>query len=141
MADPKSIVGQRLTQVKDFLTMNKTATTIPWDPDCTIFPTRKELQPIDGAPKEAAWVWGKDDGIGRLNLLTPTRVAAASKEIRSGDIVPVKYLWFAYQRHTVRLTLKAYHSMCQMFQHSVVNHSGTRSKCFERITRMMISIT
>ena len=28
--------------------------------------------------------------IGRLNLLTPTRVAAAGKEIRSGEIVPVK---------------------------------------------------
>lgn len=92
MADQKSITGQRLTQVKDFLTGNKTATTLPWDPDCTIFPTRNELPSIDGAPKEAAWVWGKDDGIGRLNLLTPTRVAAASKEIKSGDIVPVKYL-------------------------------------------------
>ena len=30
--------------------------------------------------------------IGRLNLLTPTRVAAAAKEIRSGEIVPVKYV-------------------------------------------------
>ena len=27
--------------------------------------------------------------IGRLNLLTPTRVAAASKEIQTGEIVPV----------------------------------------------------
>jgi hypothetical protein len=38
MADPKNTAGQRLTQIKDFLTMNKTATTIPWDPDCTKFP-------------------------------------------------------------------------------------------------------
>lgn len=106
MADTKSIVGQRLTQVKDFLTMNKTATTIPWDPDCTIFPTRKELQPIEGAPKEAAWVWGKDDGIGRLNLLTPTRVAAASKEIRSGDIVPVKYV------DTIEIRFETNHQVC-----------------------------
>ena len=30
--------------------------------------------------------------IGRLNLLTPTRVAAAAKEIRTGEIVPVKYV-------------------------------------------------
>jgi hypothetical protein len=30
-----------------------------------------------------------DEQIGRLNLLTPTRVAAAAKEIRSGEIVPV----------------------------------------------------
>ena len=27
--------------------------------------------------------------IGRLNLLTPTRVTAASKEIKSGNIVPL----------------------------------------------------
>jgi hypothetical protein len=61
MTDPKSIAGQRLTQIKDFLTMNKTATTIPWDPDCTKFPTRKELPQISGAPPEAAWVWGDND--------------------------------------------------------------------------------
>src|ERR1700761_1865278 len=90
MASQKSTASQRLTQVKDFLTGNKTATTIPWDPNSTIFPTRKELPPIQGAPEQAAWVWGSDDYIGRLNLLTPTRVAAASKEIRTGEIVPVK---------------------------------------------------
>lgn len=107
MADPKNTASQRLTQIKDFLTMNKTATTIPWDPDSTKFPTRKELPDIPGAPKEAAWVWGENDyvctmhpsacrpytntkQIGRLNLLTPIRVAAAAKEIKSGEIVPVK---------------------------------------------------
>jgi len=89
MADQKSLTGQRLTQVKDFLTGNKTATTLPWDPNSTIFPTRKDLPSISGAPPEAAWVWGPDDYIGRLNLLTPTRVAAAAKEIKTGDIVPV----------------------------------------------------
>ena len=72
--------------------MNKTATTIPWDPDCTRFPTRKELPKIAGAPEGAAWVWGENDHIGRLNLLTPTRVAAAAKEIQTGEIVPVKYV-------------------------------------------------
>lgn len=29
--------------------------------------------------------------VGRLNLLTPQRVAAAAKEIQTGEIVPVKY--------------------------------------------------
>ena len=61
MAEPKSTANQRLTQIKDFLTMNKTATTIPWDPNCTKFPTRKELPQIPGAPPEAAWVWGDND--------------------------------------------------------------------------------
>jgi hypothetical protein len=62
MTDPKnSTASLRLTQIKDFLTMNKTATTIPWDPDSTKFPTRKELPQIPGAPPEAAWVWGDSD--------------------------------------------------------------------------------
>ncbi|KAF2179086.1 hypothetical protein K469DRAFT_741767 [Zopfia rhizophila CBS 207.26] len=87
MAEQKSSANQRLTQIKDFLTMNKTATTIPWDPDCTKFPTRKELPSIPGAPPEAAWVWGDDDYLGRINLLTPTRVSAASKEIKTGEII------------------------------------------------------
>ena len=90
MAEQKSVTNQRLMQIRDFLTMNKTATTIPWDPDCTRFPTRKDLPKIPGAPDGAAWVWGDNDFIGRLNLLTPSRVAAAAKEIRTGEIVPVK---------------------------------------------------
>ncbi|KAK4998277.1 hypothetical protein LTR66_002458 [Elasticomyces elasticus] len=89
MAEPKNTSSVRLTQIKDFLTMNKTATTIPWDPDCTKFPVRRELPYIPGAPDQAAWCWGEHDGIGRLNLLTPSRVAAAGREIRSGEIVPV----------------------------------------------------
>ncbi|KAF1970224.1 hypothetical protein BU23DRAFT_218444 [Bimuria novae-zelandiae CBS 107.79] len=89
MAEQKSPAAQRLTQVKDFLAMSKAATTIPWDPDCTKFPSRKELPKIEGAPDQAAWVWGADDHIGRLNLLTPARVAAAAKEIRTGEMVPV----------------------------------------------------
>lgn len=47
--------------------MNKTATTIPWDPDCTKFPTRSELPQIPGAPAEAAWVWGDNDYVRRCN--------------------------------------------------------------------------
>lgn len=90
MSEGKGTATQRLTQIKDFLTMNKTATTIPWDPSCTKFPTRKELPKIAGAPDDAAWVWGEDDQIGRLNLLTPTRVAAAAKEIRTGEVIPIK---------------------------------------------------
>lgn len=61
MAEIKNTSSQRLTQIKDFLTFQKTATTLPWDPDCTIFPTRKELPSIPGAPPEAAWCWGEKD--------------------------------------------------------------------------------
>jgi len=89
MTNQKTTTLNRLTQIKDFLTGQKTAMAIPWDPDSNKFPTRHELPKIPGAPDQAAWVWGKDDYIGRLNLLTPTRVAAAAKEIKTGDIVPV----------------------------------------------------
>lgn len=63
MADLKNTASQRLVQIKDFLTMNKTASKVPWDPNNTIFPTRKELPEIPGAPKEAAWVWGENDHV------------------------------------------------------------------------------
>ncbi|MCJ1358895.1 MAG: hypothetical protein MMC33_008895 [Icmadophila ericetorum] len=82
-------IKERLQQVKNFLTPDdSTATSIPFNPDSTKFPTRKELPKIPDAPEGAAWVWGKDDGLGRLNLLTPMRVkAAASSEIRTGEMV------------------------------------------------------
>ena len=56
------------------------------DPNSKSFPTRKELPEIPGAPKDAAWFWGKDDNLGRLNLLTPARVKAASAEIKTGEL-------------------------------------------------------
>ncbi|KAH7125926.1 hypothetical protein EDB81DRAFT_202162 [Dactylonectria macrodidyma] len=62
---------------------------LPWNPQATAFPTRSELPKIPGAPDQAAWVWGDDDNVGRLNLLTPARVAAAAKEIQTGETVPV----------------------------------------------------
>jgi len=89
MSSQSSTANNRLTKISDFLTGNKTATTIPWDPDCTRFPSRKDVPRREDAPEEAAWVWGKDDYIGRINLLTPTRVHAASKEIQTGDIIPL----------------------------------------------------
>mgnify|MGYP001626704042 CR=1 FL=1 len=73
MADQQSPAGQRLTQIKDFLTMNKTATTIPFDPNSTKFPTRKELPKIEGAPKDAAWVWGENDFVSSPDAAYPAR--------------------------------------------------------------------
>ncbi|KAL9110992.1 MAG: hypothetical protein Q9227_004607 [Pyrenula ochraceoflavens] len=84
-----STTTSRLTKVTDFLTGHKTATTIPWDPDSTKFPQRKDLPSIPGAPPEAAWVWGPDDQLGRINLLTPTRIKAASSLIKTGELVPL----------------------------------------------------
>jgi len=87
MSDSASTAQRRLSQVKDFLTSSKTATTVPFDPNCTSFPTRNEVPQILSAPPGAAWVWGADDYIGRLNLLTPTRVKAAATEIRTGETI------------------------------------------------------
>jgi hypothetical protein len=69
---------------------DSTKLSLPWDPDSTVFPTRKHLPQLDNAPPEAAWVWGPEDNIGRLNLLTPARVkSAATSSILTGEIVPL----------------------------------------------------
>ncbi|EED17439.1 conserved hypothetical protein [Talaromyces stipitatus ATCC 10500] len=56
-----------------------------WDPDNTTFPLRSELPALAGAPKDAAWVWGPNDNLGRLNLVTPSRIVSAATEIKSGE--------------------------------------------------------
>ena len=93
MAENNSTAQRRLGQVKDFLTMDKTATTIPFDPNCFKFPQRKDVPQAPYAPPglPTAWVWGETDFLGRLNLLTPTRVkAAAASEIKTGEMVSLK---------------------------------------------------
>jgi hypothetical protein len=45
--------------------------TIPFDPNSTKFPSRKELPDIPGAPKGAAWVWGEDDYVSWLKKRPP----------------------------------------------------------------------
>ena len=93
MAETKSTVKRRLSNVKNFLTMNKTAATIPFDPNCSKFPLRKDVPQAPYAPPgvPTAWVWGENDFIGRLNLLTPTRVnAAATIETKTGQMVSLK---------------------------------------------------
>ncbi|KAL4875327.1 hypothetical protein BJY04DRAFT_232698 [Aspergillus karnatakaensis] len=81
---------RRLSQVADALTgraAGQNPNELPWNPNASRFPSRKELPKIPGAPDGAAWVWGKDDQIGRLNLLTPARVKAAAAEIKTGEMV------------------------------------------------------
>ncbi|KAJ5640878.1 hypothetical protein N7528_000503 [Penicillium herquei] len=60
---------------------------LPWDPTCDQFPSLKQLPKLPNAPEGAAWVWGKDDQIGRLNLLTPERVKDSAAEIRTGELI------------------------------------------------------
>ncbi|KIW33841.1 uncharacterized protein PV07_00660 [Cladophialophora immunda] len=62
-----------------------------FDPKATKLPSRSELPRIPGAPPGASWFWGKDDELGRLNLLTPDRTAAASKLIDTGEVVSLNW--------------------------------------------------
>ncbi|OCK83032.1 hypothetical protein K432DRAFT_347843 [Lepidopterella palustris CBS 459.81] len=62
-----------------------------FDPDSDNLPKLSELEPIPGAPKHAAWFWGKDDELGRLNLLTPRRIAKAAKLIQTGERACLNY--------------------------------------------------
>ena len=48
-------------------------------------PSYDQLPVRDGAPAQSSWgVWGDDDVFGTLNLLTPERVLAAARSIRTG---------------------------------------------------------
>ena len=63
MSDNRTSAQNRLQQVKDFLSASQTATTIPFNPDSTKFPSRKDVPLRPGAPEGAAWVWGEDDNV------------------------------------------------------------------------------
>ncbi|KFY21748.1 hypothetical protein V493_07140 [Pseudogymnoascus sp. VKM F-4281 (FW-2241)] len=80
-------VSERLAQIAATVKTDGATNGMPWDPRSTSFPSRGDLPKIENAPEGAAWVWGSDDQLGRLNLLTPARVAAAAKLITDGDIV------------------------------------------------------
>ena len=48
-------------------------------------PSYDQLPVRDGAPAQSSWgVWGDGDVFGTLNLLTPERVLAAARSIRTG---------------------------------------------------------
>ncbi|KAL2701653.1 hypothetical protein AAEP93_005951 [Penicillium crustosum] len=74
-------------QNNSMLSFTQVATQLPWDPNNTKFPSRKDLPKLPGAPEGAAWVWGKNDEVGRLNLLTPQRVKVSAAEIDTGEMV------------------------------------------------------
>jgi kynurenine formamidase len=53
-------------------------------------PSYADLPVSSGAPAGSAWgVWGADDELGSLNLLTPERVVAAAKLVRKGAAFPL----------------------------------------------------
>jgi hypothetical protein len=57
---------ERLSKVVDAVTGRgavQEPNNLPWDPNSSRFPSRRELPKIPGAPDDAAWVWGKDDQV------------------------------------------------------------------------------
>lgn len=54
-------------------------------------PTYDELPEVPGLDGlRHAWdVWGRDDALGSINLLTPERVAHAATHVRTGELVPL----------------------------------------------------
>ena len=53
-------------------------------------PSYDQLPVKKGAPPQSAWgLWGDDDELGCLNLLTPERVAAAAGLVRKGAVFPL----------------------------------------------------
>ncbi|KAJ9661008.1 hypothetical protein H2198_002167 [Neophaeococcomyces mojaviensis] len=90
MSDLLSTAAKRLSQTTAMLTgKTQDPKSIPWNPDSTFFPPRSAIISQPGEPDGACWVWGKDDSCGRLNLLTPQRVLAASKLIQTGESAPL----------------------------------------------------
>lgn len=46
-----------------------------------------------GDPKASAWgLWGKNDELGTINLLTHERTAIAAKEAKLGESISLKYV-------------------------------------------------
>jgi kynurenine formamidase len=59
-------------------------------PDATNLPSYADLPVKPGAPEGSAWgLFGDDDQLGCLNLLTPERVAAAARLVRKGAVFPL----------------------------------------------------
>ena len=53
-------------------------------------PMFKDLPLVEGTDERHAWdVWGRDDNLGSLNRVGPEQVRAASRLVRSGEIIPL----------------------------------------------------
>ena len=53
-------------------------------------PAYRDLPVTAGSPEGSAWgLWGDDDQLGCLNLITPERTAAAARLVRKGAVFPL----------------------------------------------------
>jgi hypothetical protein len=72
-------------------------------------PSYRELPVVEGAPPGSAWhLWGPDDQLGTLNLLTDERTLRAVQSVRRGSVFPLNvpldlnpdYAWRVPPVHT-----------------------------------------
>lgn len=62
-----------------------------WRQHETLRPSFEQLPLHSGDPQWSAWgLWGDSDEVGALNLLTPTVVKKAAKQVCEGILVPLK---------------------------------------------------
>ena len=53
-------------------------------------PTYRQLFEREGYPQGSSWgLWGDDDQIGALNLVTPEKVQAAARLVKRGAVFPL----------------------------------------------------
>jgi kynurenine formamidase len=53
-------------------------------------PKFSELPFVDGTEERHAWdVWGRDDNLGSMNRIGPEQIKAASRLVRTGEIIPL----------------------------------------------------
>jgi kynurenine formamidase len=61
-------------------------------PDDRPLPRYADLPVRPGAPPRSAWgLWGDDDQLGALNLLTPERIAGAARLVQHGKLFPLNW--------------------------------------------------
>lgn len=61
--------------------MTQAPDQLPWNPNCTTFPSLKDLPQLPGAPEGAAWVWGEDDQVQPSNGYCTTSSSEIANEI------------------------------------------------------------
>ena len=74
-------------------------------------PRYRDLPPADLGGRSAWGVFGADDEVGTVNLLTPERVVAAARLVRSGRVFPLDAPWGTYDPPLVPLRTSARHGV------------------------------
>ncbi|KAF2488132.1 hypothetical protein BDY17DRAFT_320632 [Neohortaea acidophila] len=108
------------------------------DPDSDNLPKRSEITPGPGEPEGTAWVWGKDDELGRLNLLTPRRKLAAAKLIQHGESVNLDWSAFlpnppAFGREPFEFKIKSLGPMGNDDLYNMNTQSGSQWDGFRHV--------